>query len=317
MRSLVLGMSLLAVISPAVLAQQDADPAVATSQMVEPGRYRVFFEFDSAALTADAESVIAQAAEEFQRTGAAQLELTGHADRAGSADYNLMLSDRRIESVRDQLVSLGVPAGQIVTLAEGEMQPLVPTADGVREALNRRVEIMVPQPLPATVAEPVTEPVETAAPEAEAERRGRFTFAVGPLVGHNFKEQDEGETENDLVGAELTFDALPGFFGGLSLKQGILWSVNGVDDGLVGRTVLGLNFAPDLGVITPFLGLNFGGVYGEGVQDGLVAGPEAALAFNITEGFSLRPKVAYDYQFRNAGLDEGILWAGLDFGLRF
>jgi hypothetical protein len=53
------------------------------------------------------------------------------------------------------------------------------------------------------------------------------------------------------------------------------------------------------------------------VQDGLVAGPELALDINLPGGFTVRPKVAYDYQFRNSDWDEGIVWGGLDLGIRF
>jgi hypothetical protein len=48
-----------------------------------------------------------------------------------------------------------------------------------------------------------------------------------------------------------------------------------------------------------------------------VAGPELALDLNLVPGFTLRPKVAYDFQLRNPEWDEGILWASLDLGLRF
>ena len=67
----------------------------------------------------------------------------------------------------------------------------------------------------------------------------------------------------------------------------------------------------------PTLAINGGGVYGPGFQDGFVAGPE--LRFDITPvaGFNIGLKAAYDYQFRNTGLDQGILWAGLDLGIRF
>jgi hypothetical protein len=197
----------------------------------------------------------------------------------------------------------------------------------VREARNRRVEIEVPQPPPppSPVAAAAPAPVEPAPappppepePEPEEEGPSRFSFTLGPVYGHNFKEQDEGETENDLLGAELVFNALPGLLGGVSLKQGVFWSLNGVDDGLTGRSVLGLDVAPDLGFVRPRLSLNAGGVYGEGVQDGLVAGPELALDVNLPGGFTLRPRVAYDYQFRNQDWDEGILWGGLDLGIRF
>ena len=137
------------------------------------------------------------------------------------------------------------------------------------------------------------------------------------VYGHNFLEDDGSDTENDLAGLEFTFNALPGFLGGLSLKQGVFHSFNAVDEGFAGRSVLSLDFAPDLGVVRPRLSLNGGGVYGHGVQDGFVVGPELALDINLFGGFTLRPKVAYDYQFRNPDWDEGILWAGLDLGIRF
>ena len=81
--------------------------------------------------------------------------------------------------------------------------------------------------------------------------------------------------------------------------------------------MLSLDLAPDLGIVRPRLSLNGGGVYGEGVQDGFVAGPELALDVNLPGGLTLRPRVAYDYQFRNQDWDEGILWGGLDLGVRF
>jgi hypothetical protein len=97
----------------------------------------------------------------------------------------------------------------------------------------------------------------------------------------------------------------------------VFHSFNAVDEGFAGRSVLSLDFAPDLGVVRPRLSLNGGGVYGHGVQDGFVVGPELALDINLFGGFTLRPRVAYDYQFRNPDWDEGIIWAGLDLGVRF
>ena len=120
-----------------------------------------------------------------------------------------------------------------------------------------------------------------------------------------------------MVGAELTFNALPGFLGGVSLKQMALWSMNSTDDGLAGRSVASLDFAPDLGIFRPALSANFGGIYGNGVQNGLVAGPEIGFDVTLIEGFTFGLKAAYDYQFRNAGWDEGIAWGGLDLGIRF
>ena len=98
------------------------------------------------------------------------------------------------------------------------------------------------------------------------------------------------------------------------MQQGRL---NAIDEGLAGRSVLSLDLAPDLGLVRPRLSVNLGGVYGHGVQTGFVAGPELALDLDLIPGFTLRPNVAYDYQFRNKDWDEGILWGGLDLGVRF
>ena len=164
------------------------------------------------------------------------------------------------------------------------------------------------RPRPRRRAEPAPEP-------------DRFTFALGPVYGHNFGEtdgEDGGDkTQNDLVGAELVFRALPGFLGGVSLKQMALWSFNGIDDGLNGRSVASLDFAPDFGIFRPTLAINGGGVYGPGFQDGFVVGPEIRFDIAPFGGFNIGLKAAYDYQFRNAGWDEGIVWGGLDLGIRF
>ena len=71
-----------------------------------------------------------------------KITLTGHADRSGPAGYNQRLSVRRANAAKAVLVQLGVDAKNITAIGKGETQPLVPTADGVREPRNRRVEIM-------------------------------------------------------------------------------------------------------------------------------------------------------------------------------
>lgn len=317
MRFLILGASALALLAPAAHAQQTSN-GVAPSQQVAPGEFVVFFPFDSSQLNADARRVIADAAESYRQTGQASVTLTGHTDTVGSSSYNLELSQRRAEAVQNELVRLGVPFGSIQTIPRGQEDLLVPTGDEVREPRNRAVVINVPQPPPAPVAAEPVQQVE-AAPEPEPEP-DRFTFAIGPVYGHNFGESDQeggDKTENDMVGAELTFRALPGFLGGVSLKQMVLWPFNAIDEDLTGRSVASLDFAPDLGIFRPTLAVNAGGVYGGGVQDGFVVGPEIRFDIAPVGGFNIGLKAAYDYQFRNTGWDEGIGWAGLDLGFRW
>jgi OmpA family len=311
MRKHLAGIALAALLAPAAYAQQPM------SEQIEPGRFLVYFDTGEATLDAGAAQVIATAAQEYQQTGAAQIEVTGHTDTVGSAESNLELSRQRAQAVADELIRQGVPATDIATVGRGEEALLIPTADGVNEPRNRRVEILVPQPPPpapvAEVAPP--EEVEPAAPPEE-EEPGMFAFTIGPMYGHNFGENNDGG-ENDLAGAQLTFDVLPGFLGGVSLKQGLLWSFNGDGDGFTGRSVAAVGLAPDLGFVRPILAINGGGVYGEGVQDGFVVGPEIGLGLDLLENVAMRAYVAYDYQFRQPEWDEGILWGGLNIGVRF
>jgi OmpA family len=315
MRTLIVGFMLSALLVPTAYAQQTFERATPGAE-TEPAEFVVFFPTDQATLSPDAVRVVDEAAAEYQQTGIAQVVVTGHTDTTGSAAYNLQLSERRAAFVADELIRRGVPAEDIVTVGRGEEDLLVPTADGVSEPRNRRVEIVVPQPPPAPPVAEVPPPVEVEPAAPPPEEPGPFAFTIGPLYGHNFGETDEGG-ENDLAGAQLTFSVLPGFLGGISLKQGVLWSFNGEDDGLTGRSVAALEFAPDLGIVRPILGANFGGVYGKGVQDGFVAGPEIGLDITLLQNVAMRAFVAYDYQFRNPEWDEGILWGGLNFGVRF
>jgi outer membrane protein OmpA-like peptidoglycan-associated protein len=112
-------------------------PAPTTAQ------YIVFFDFDRATLTAQALTTIKQAAAAAKAGNKTRIGVTGHTDRAGSDAYNMALSLRRANAVKDQLVREGIPAAGITVVGRGESQPLVPTADGVREPQNRRVEIVL------------------------------------------------------------------------------------------------------------------------------------------------------------------------------
>jgi outer membrane protein OmpA-like peptidoglycan-associated protein len=68
--------------------------------------------------------------------------LAGHADRAGASDYNLRLSQRRVAAVRAAIQRAGVDVRFDIS-SFGEQRPAVQTADGVREARNRRVEVRI------------------------------------------------------------------------------------------------------------------------------------------------------------------------------
>jgi outer membrane protein OmpA-like peptidoglycan-associated protein len=132
--------------APAPTPAPAAAPAPAPEpapKAVQPKEFLVFFDFDSAKLTPEAQDIIKSAVTSAKDSGAARIVLTGHADRAGPATYNLGLSQRRAEAVKDELVRQGITSAEITTQAKGETEPLVATADGVAEPQNRRVEIVI------------------------------------------------------------------------------------------------------------------------------------------------------------------------------
>jgi hypothetical protein len=105
--------------------------------------FMVFFDWDRYNLSPQALNVIQQAASAFKSRGSAQITATGHTDTSGPENYNMALSLRRANAVKDALVREGVPAPAIVVVGKGESQLLVQTGDGVREPQNRRVEIVI------------------------------------------------------------------------------------------------------------------------------------------------------------------------------
>ena len=93
-------------------------------------------------LTAQAVSIVNQAAANAGPAHVTQLTVTGHTDTVGSDAYNMRLSRRRAESVAAQLEKDGIASSEIEIVAKGKRDLLVPTADGVREPQNRRVQIV-------------------------------------------------------------------------------------------------------------------------------------------------------------------------------
>ncbi len=117
--------------------------APAAVQAAPSRTYLVFFDWDRADLTARARQIIADAAANATKVQYTRIEVDGNADRSGTPAYNIGLSRRRAETVAAELVRDGIPRAAIDIQAFGDTRPLVPTAAGVREPQNRRVEIVI------------------------------------------------------------------------------------------------------------------------------------------------------------------------------
>jgi hypothetical protein len=105
--------------------------------------YMVFFDWDRSDLSPQAMTTIGQAADAFRTTGQSRITATGHTDTSGPRDYNMALSLRRANAVKNALVQQGVPAAAVAVVGRGEDDLLVQTGDGVREPQNRRVVIVL------------------------------------------------------------------------------------------------------------------------------------------------------------------------------
>ena len=112
-------------------------------QAAAPPSFMVFFDWDSSSLSEASLNVVRQASTAFKSKGSARIRATGHTDTSGPEAYNMALSLRRANAVKDALVRDGVPAAAITVIGRGEAGLLVKTADGVREPKNRRVEIVI------------------------------------------------------------------------------------------------------------------------------------------------------------------------------
>ena len=123
--------------APPVAAPPAPPPAAVAPQQQT---FIVFFEFDKSSLTADGRKVVDAAAAAF-KSGKSSVAIAGYTDLAGTQKYNLALSKRRADTVKEALVRDGVPAAAISESWHGKENPRVPTANGVREPQNRRVEI--------------------------------------------------------------------------------------------------------------------------------------------------------------------------------
>lgn len=118
-----------------------APPPPPPQAQCNTGPYIVFFDFDRSDVSAEAATILNNAITAYANCGSARVMLAGHTDSAGSATYNMDLAERRNASVRSYMTGRGVPQAQIMGEAFGEARLRVPTADGVREAQNRRVDV--------------------------------------------------------------------------------------------------------------------------------------------------------------------------------
>ena len=106
----------------------------------------VSFDFNSATIRPEMRSVLDPFVNELRGDPSARVAIVGHTDSTGSTAVNNPLSVERATSVRDYLVTRGVPALQVQTAGRGESEPVASNDSDSGRARNRRVEIYLREP---------------------------------------------------------------------------------------------------------------------------------------------------------------------------
>jgi len=101
------------------------------------------FDFDKAVLKPEGKAKLDDLVGKLQAVNLEVIIAVGHTDSIGTEAYNMKLSMRRANAVKDYLVSKGIDANRIHTEGKGESQPIASNKTKEGRAKNRRVEIEV------------------------------------------------------------------------------------------------------------------------------------------------------------------------------
>ena len=135
--------------------QTDTQPPVTSSQLptdieelnrVAQSRGYIqdaFFDFNESTLSSAAQAALSASADWLKKNGQYNLLVEGHCDERGTEQYNLALGDRRANTAKEYLVTLGVDASRIRTVSYGEERPFDGGHDESSWAKNRRAHLVL------------------------------------------------------------------------------------------------------------------------------------------------------------------------------
>ncbi len=103
----------------------------------------IHFDFDKYDIRPQDAEILKQNAEVLKRFPMVKIQIEGHCDERGTEEYNLALGERRANSAKRYLISLGISADRITTISYGEERPLDPAHNEEAWAKNRRAEFVI------------------------------------------------------------------------------------------------------------------------------------------------------------------------------
>ena len=105
--------------------------------------FTIYFFEGTTKMTPESQPILDAIRKEIALRPGAEVQVTGHTDTLGSDDDNDRLSNDRANEILKVLIAAGLPPDVLSAVGRGERDLLVPTADGVANAANRRVEVIV------------------------------------------------------------------------------------------------------------------------------------------------------------------------------
>lgn len=103
----------------------------------------IFFMYNSAVLSADAQAILQDKAQWLKANPRIKISIEGHTDERGTVAYNLALGNQRAENTKNFLIELGIGAGRMRTVSYGEERPLDPGVDESAWSRNRRAHFEI------------------------------------------------------------------------------------------------------------------------------------------------------------------------------
>jgi len=117
--------------------------AALAARPLPPQQFTLYFVEGKDEFTDESKRAFDSVFSEIAKRPVPDVLVIGHTDKVGTDAFNDPLSRQRAEVVRRALVARGIAADNIVVVGRGKREPIVATAEGVAEARNRRVEILV------------------------------------------------------------------------------------------------------------------------------------------------------------------------------
>jgi outer membrane protein OmpA-like peptidoglycan-associated protein len=117
--------------------------AALAARPLPPQQFTLYFIEGKDEFTDESKRIIDTVLAEIGKRPVPDVLVIGHTDTVGTDAFNDLLSKQRGEVVRKALLARGIQIENVVVVGRGKREPVVPTADGVAEARNRRVEILV------------------------------------------------------------------------------------------------------------------------------------------------------------------------------